>query len=43
MQNEREKVNQDIMKWYSEDLKVVKDGSDPNSSGRLLKAAEICC
>ena len=30
-----------MMQWYSEDLKVVKDASDLNSSGRLLKVVEI--
>ena len=30
-----------MMQWYSEDLKVVKNASDLNSSGRLLKDVEI--
>ena len=31
-----------MMQWYSEDLKVVKDASDLNSSGSLLmKVVEI--
>ena len=29
------------MKLYSDDLKVVKDVSDFNSNGRLLKVVEI--
>ena len=30
-----------MMLWYSADLQVVKDASDLNSSGRLLKVVEI--
>ena len=30
-----------MIQWYNEDLKVVKDTSDFNSTGRLLKAVKI--
>ena len=30
-----------MKQWYSEDLKVVKDAGDLNSSGRLLQVVEI--